>query len=42
MGKQKKSAIETRLETLESIVLSDGQNIGEARNNLCNYTGKPR
>lgn len=30
MGKQKKSAIETRLETLENIVLSDGQNIGEA------------
>ena len=30
MGKQKKSAIEARLETLENIVLSDGQNIGEA------------
>ena len=30
MGKQKKSDIETRLETLENIVLSDGQNIGEA------------
>lgn len=30
MEKQKKSTTETRLETLENIVLSDGQNIGEA------------
>ena len=30
MEEQKKSDIETRLETLENIVLSDGQNIGEA------------